>query len=61
MKIEEVNGDVWVRWRQLGADGGSGGGQQSKAAGGRLLSLERAMFWGSEVRRQGVLSNLFFC
>ena len=31
--IEGVNGDMWVRWRQLGADGGSGGGQRSEAVG----------------------------
>ncbi len=41
--IERVNGDVWARWRQLGADGGGRGGWR-----------QMAMFWGSEVKRQGV-------
>ncbi len=50
-KIEWVDGDVWVRRRRLGADGGSGGGWQSKVVGGGCYYLGWAMFWGSEVRR----------
>jgi hypothetical protein len=50
-RIEGVNGNVWVRQRWLGADGGSGGGRRSKAVGEGLLFLGWAMFWGSEVRR----------
>jgi hypothetical protein len=34
--IEEVDGDVWVCQMQLGADGGSRRGRQSKAAGSGL-------------------------
>ncbi len=35
--IEGVNGDVWVRRRRLGADGGGGEGWQSEAAGGGIV------------------------
>ncbi len=35
--IEGVNGDVWVRQRRLGADGGGRGGRRKKAAGEELL------------------------
>jgi hypothetical protein len=60
--IEGVNGDVWVRWRRLGADGGGGGGWRSAkrgGGGGDCYFLGWPMFLVSEVRRQGVFSMLF--
>jgi hypothetical protein len=58
--IERVNSNVWARWRQLGADGGGGGGQRSKVARGHCYFLGWAMFLaqGQEAR---CFLKAYFC
>jgi hypothetical protein len=57
--IEKVKSYVWVRRRQLGADGGSGGGQQGRGSSRGdcyHFRMGHDVFVGSdsEVRRLGL-------
>ncbi len=57
--IEKVKSYVWVRWRQLGADGGGRGGQQRQGSGRGdcyFFRMGHDVFVGSdsEVRRLGL-------
>jgi hypothetical protein len=56
---EGVNGNVWVHWRWLGADGGSRGGWQSKAAGGRLLFFRMGYVLGLQGQEARCFLKLF--
>ncbi len=58
--IEGVNGNVWVRQRRLDAIGGSRGGQQSKAAGGGLLSFRMGHVLGLRGQEGRCFSKAFF-
>ncbi len=59
---EGVNGNVWVQWRRLGADGGGGGGRRSKAVGEGLLFFRMGHVLGLQAPRSGgeVFSQSFF-
>ncbi len=59
--IEGNNGNVWVRWRWLGADGGGGGGWQSEAAGGKgIIIFKDGHCFGAPRSGGKVFSQWFF-
>ncbi len=59
--IEGVNGDVWVRWRRLGANGGGGGGRRSKAVGEGLLFFRMGHVLGLRSQEARCFLKAFFC
>jgi hypothetical protein len=59
--IEGVNGNVWVCWRRLGVDGGSGGGWRSKAVGGGLLFFRMSHILGLQGQEARCSLKAFFC
>ncbi len=59
--IEGVNGNVWVRRRQLGADGGGGGGQRSKAAVWGIVIFRAGHVFGLRGQEARCFLKPFFC
>jgi hypothetical protein len=58
--IEGVNGDVWVRRKRLGADGGGGGGRRSKAVGEGLLFFRMEHVLGIQGQEVRCFLKVFF-